>query len=359
MTDRERFLASMSFGEIDRLCIAPGDLRGATITRWHKEGLPKDADIDEYFGFDRWESLPVNYGFIPPIEPRTLEETEKYKIWIDGVGAKRMDFKELPEPGFVTRKWFEFAVKNRRDFQNIKEKMDPATPERLPADWKKRVKEYADRDYVLGAALVPGLFGIVRHWVGFENLCIMTIENPQLVHEMMDYLADFNISLLERALSEVKIDYIEFFEDMAYKTAMMISPEMYHKFMMPGYKRLVRFLKDHDVPVICVDSDGHISELIPLWIEAGVNATSPVEIAANNDVLAYRKKFGEKMAYWGAIDKRQLSKDIETVEIEIMSKVPAMAKLGGYIPNVDHAVPADIPLENYEYALELIRSIRF
>jgi len=40
-----------------------------------------------------------------------------------------------------------------------------------------------------------------------------------------------------------------------------------------------------------------------------------------------------------------------------MKKVPYLLKEGGYIPFVDHAVPPDVPLENFKYYLELVNKI--
>ena len=53
-----------------------------------------------------------------------------------------------------------------------------------------------------------------------------------------------------------------------------------------------------------MDSDGYIEELIPIWIDSGINVCDPIEVAALNDIVHYREKFGTKMAYTGGIDKR-------------------------------------------------------
>ena len=52
---------------------------------------------------------------------------------------------------------------------------------------------------------------------------------------------------------------------------------------------------------------GTSRELIPLWIEAGINVCEPIEVAAGNDIVAYRKHFGRQMAYLGGIDKRAIA----------------------------------------------------
>jgi len=178
---------------------------------------------------------------------------------IDSLGAKRIDHKVLPTPGFVTRKWLEFPVKNRADFLEMIKRYNPSSPERYPADWEQRKPHWQNRTFVLGLTL-QSMFWRLRDWVGFEGLCAMFYDNSMLVHEMMEYVAD-----LERALSEVDADYVFFNEDMAYKTASMISPKMVKQFMWPRYRKIVWFLRDKGVSVLIMDCDGHISELIPQY----------------------------------------------------------------------------------------------
>jgi len=356
MNARERFLETMLFGTPDRIPYHFGGPRQSTLEAWYRQGLPRGTDVTRLVGYDRWEHLGVNLGPVPPFEETVIEETATHKIWIDNLGAKRIDHKILPTPGFVTRKWLEFPVKNRRDFLEMTKRYDPSSPERYPADWDRRVERWRNRDFVLGGTL-QSMFWRVRDWVGFEGLCMMCCDNPNLVHEMMEYVADFTVAALDKALSEVDVDYFYFNEDMAYKTASMISPEMVKTFMWPRYRKIVRFLRDKGVSVLVMDCDGHISELIPVWLDVGINVVSPVEIAAGNDPVAYRKKYGKNLGMFGGIDKRELRFDKARVRAEVMSKVPWLVEQGGYIPSVDHGIPPDVPVRNFLYMCELVKEI--
>lgn len=66
-------------------------------------------------------------------------------------------------------------------------------------------------------------------------------------------------------------------------------------------------------------------------------------MAAGNDIMAYRRQFGKKMAYTGGIDKGAL-----TVGGEAMRKGgPPLLEEGGFIPSCDHGVPPDISWPNF------------
>ena len=356
MNARERFLATMTFGRPDRIPYHFGGPRESTFAAWYKQGLSRDMDFYRWLGYDHWEGLPVNLGPLPAFEEVVLEETARYKVWIDNLGAKRIDHKVLPTPGFVTRKWLEFPVKNRQDWVEMRRRYDPETPGRLPENWSERVERWRSRDFVLGLT-IQSMFWRVRDWVGFEGLCTMLHDDPTLVHEMMEHVVELTVAVLDEPLRQVNVDYVYFNEDMAYKTASMISPAMVKEFLWPGYRRLVRFFRERGVSVLIMDCDGHIGELIPLWLDVGITCVSPVEVAAHNDPLAYRKRFGRDLLMMGGIDKRELRFDKERVRREVLSKVPWLIEQGGYVPQVDHGVPPDIPLRNFLYLCELLKEI--
>lgn len=89
-------------------------------------------------------------------------------------------------------------------------------------------------------------------------------------------------------------------EDTTYKGSSMISPEMVRKFLLPHYLRLNDLLRTNRVKVIMVDSEGYCEELIPIWLEAGFDEFTPVEIAAGNDPVAIPKQYPKQVAMMGA-----------------------------------------------------------
>ena len=132
---------------------------------------------------------------------------------------------------------------------------------------------------------------------------------------------------------------------------------MFKEFMYPQYVRLISFLKSHGAKLVFVDCDGYPgNELTALWLDAGVDAVSPCEIAAGNDLIQLRKDF-PKLGMYGGIDKRVLAQSKEAIDREVLSKVPWLLERGGYIPHVDHAVPHDVPLENYIYYRKLLTRV--
>jgi len=366
MTARERFITTLNFGKSDRIFYAFGHPRKATMAAWYLQGLPRMAEAGDYgcpkemldfIGEDPILRLPIELNSFPLFEERILRETGHSRIWIDENGITAEDAgANLNTPGFRTRRYVEHPVKNAEDWRRMRdEHFDPHAAGRYPDDWDEQARKLKGHEVPV-EVVIPSLYWKARDWVGFENLSVMFYDNPSLVHEMMEYHAWFMMETLRRGLSDVEVDCVVLNEDMCYKHAMMISPQMFREFMMPHYKRLAGFLRSHRVQILTVDSDGCNAQLIPLLIESGFNCICPMEIAAQNDPVEYRKKYGRQIAFWGAIDKRLLTTK-ESVYREVMSKVPWLVEQGGYRPGVDHAVPPTAHLRGFLYMVELIKAI--
>ena len=365
MTGRERFLATMSHKPTDRPPNWEMGIWGQTADRWFAEGMPRDKVYldffvgEPYFDFDLRRDMGVNTEMVPPFDEETLEEDERYVIVRHATGVVSKALKEGTVRG--TRpsmdQYLDFPVKDRQDFLKIKERYDPHSPVRYPLFWESNARAWRNRDYVLAWHAQgeghAGLYWRARQWMGTEGLSLAFHDNPKLVHEMFDFHADFVIEVTKRALADVEIDYFYFGEDIAYKTAPLVSPQTYREFFVPRYKRMIEHLKNSGVKHVALDSDGNLEVLLPMVMECGFDSIVPCEIAAGMEPLELRRKFGRKLGLWGGIDKRALSRDKKAIEEEMLRKVPQLLEDGGYIPHLDHTFPPDIPYENFLYYLEL------
>ncbi|MDP6111993.1 MAG: uroporphyrinogen decarboxylase family protein, partial [Planctomycetota bacterium] len=217
-------------------------------------------------------------------------------------------------------------------------------------DFEKRCASLQDRDYI-GSIHFNGPFWQLREWCGFEGLCMLMLDDPDLVHDMCRFWADFVSATMAPILERVQLDSVGISEDMAYKVKSMISPAMVREFLLPVYEQWIPEIKASGCPIIDMDSDGFIGELIPIWIDVGINCCDPIEVAAGNDIVAFREQFGTSMAYKGGVDKRAIAKGGETMKAEVMRVVPPLIATGGFIPSCDHGVPPDISWPNFiEYA---------
>ena len=368
MTPRERMLAALCFGKPDRVPLRPGGGRRSTLKTWHEQGLPESVKNYAEYAYRQaggtlpWEpggpGFPVNERMIPLFEQKILEERERSRVVQDWKG-NICEIENIFTPeyllnaiDFVTRRWIKCPVETRADWEDMKRRYDADAPERLPADPAAAGKALESRDTFLELHF-SGPFWQVREWVGFETLCTLFYDDPAFVGEMIAFWSDHVARLLERALAVVKPDCVHLSEDMAYKGYSMISPAMARQYLLPVWTRWGDIVRKAGVPLYGMDSDGFIGELIPLWIEAGINVCDPIEVAAGNDIVAFRRTFGRDMAYRGGVDKRAMAKGGAALRAEI-DRLRPVVEDGGYVPGCDHGVPPDVSWPNYVETVRLL-----
>ncbi|HEY82946.1 MAG TPA: hypothetical protein G4O01_06640 [Dehalococcoidia bacterium] len=380
MPNRERFRA-ICLGE------RPGDVAimdwfnrywTDTPKEWVKQGAPRDILKPE--GFNRYfqmehihnlqeivsehnradlpeaeagEGFYVTPPILPVFEKKVIREDARHRVEMTYGGSVVEVSKEFP---WRMPKYLERPVRDRATWNEYRKRLDPYTPERWPADWWGFVEKVNSEDTPT-LIMVEGFFGILREWTGLENLLYMFYDDPGLVEDMMDQVLYLDLGILQRVVRDIKIDFVRIWEDMAYKAGPLISPDMVRKFMVPRYRKLTDFLHSQGIDIIHLDSDGNITELIPIWLEVGINFLWPLEVAAGMDAVALRKKYGKELILSGNIDKRVFARGKEAIKEEVMSKVPFLVETGGYFPGLDHAIPPDISLEDFRYFINLLREI--
>ena len=370
MNERERYLATIHFDTPDRVPLSPGGGRKSTLEAWHAQGLPEDIgnlSIGEYAYREvggtipfptRAEGFSINERMVPYFEEKVIErkgDTQIVQDWkgnICEISSKYTTEYLRNAIDFVTRRWIKCPVENRDDWESMKKRYDADDPSRLPENPEKLGKRLADREYPITFGF-SGPFWQLREWLGFEGLCEMFYDDPDFVKDMIDFWQNHVSRLLERALSCVIPDEVHLSEDMAYKSFSMISPDMVREFLLPAWSKWGQIIRDAGVPNYGMDSDGFIGELIPIWIEAGINVCDPIEVAAGNDINDFRKRFGKNMAYRGGVDKRAMAKGGKVI-IDEISRLRPVIDDGGYIPSCDHGIPADVSWPNFLSYMKLL-----
>ena len=291
------------------------------------------------------------YSLVPAFAEEVLHEDADTRTVRDEAGVTKRVFRRHAES--TMPQWLDYPVKSRRDFEELKRRLDPASPERYPADWDAFAEWWRGREVPLG--LGPGSFygHTLQRWIGTERLLMLFCDDPAFVEEMLEFLEGFFLELLQRFLApdgplggRVRFDFASFGEDIAYKGRSFLSPSMFRRFIQPHYVSIVQLLRASGIEVIFVDSDGYIGELIPLWLEVGINGFSPLEVAAGMEAMVLRREYGDKIILAGGIDKRALNRGGEAIEAEI-DRARALLDLGRYFPAADHSVPPDVPYGNF------------
>lgn len=355
MTNRERIINTLMFKEVDRppFFFAFGPWT-ETEERWRKEGLEPGKSWDEGFGFDPGilSLETVNLGYYPPFEEKILEDKGDSVIRIDYRGIILEDRKD----GGSIPKFIDYPVKTVSDWEKLKaERLDPDDPGRFPSDWLELAKKYNEGDQAIQIGDYPyGLFGTLRDMMGVEELLVAFYDEPEMIKDMMGHLTDCWIRIYEKVCKDVKVDIIHMWEDMSGKQGSLISPAMIREFMLPNYKKIKDFADAHGIMIFSLDTDGNCEELVPLYMESGINFMYPFEVAAGSDIVSYRKRY-PTLGIMGGIDKQEIAKGPEAIDREL-ERIAEMFKYKGYIPALDHLIHPEISLEDFKYFVTKLKS---
>ena len=187
--------------------------------------------------------------------------------------------------------------------------------------------------------------------MGTEGVSFGWYDQPNLMHDIMEFWADFLIEAARPILEHTTVEFVVISEDLSMRTGPLIGPDLYRRFILPRLERTARFLKSHGVRYLAVDTDGNPEVLLPMMMDAGVDVLRPLEQAADQNPLRLRRTFGRELRLWGGVDKRELTRGPKAIDAHLRTLAPLIDE-GGFIPTVDHSVPPDVSWPHFRHYLD-------
>jgi hypothetical protein len=310
---KQRFLGTLSGKEADRFPYFDLDPDEKTVEKWHREGLPGETSVAEFFNLETHHSVGLTIRSYPYFE-------------------KTADL--LTDPSSFARHY------------------DPDDPSRYDPDFVERCRRLEKEGRVVyvdasGGGLLQMLG--VGNWKSLVAASLALLEEPLMVDELLDRTTDFYCVCLERVLSKVSVDYAAIYEPIAANTGPVISPAMFERFAMPGHRKVLGLLEKFNVPLrILCTTGGNLTSLLPPLIEAGINGLWISNILdVGMEYAALRRTFGPDIALIGGIDAGALCRDENAVRKTIEETVPQLLEGGCYLPCLDDRPRSNISFARY------------
>jgi uroporphyrinogen decarboxylase len=192
---------------------------------------------------------------------------------------------------------------------------------------------------------------------GNENWWIYLITRPDFCIALLEKLADIQRKIYMNGLDLVG-KYITILrlggEDFGTQRGLFISKNMFHAIVKPILKSVYKPIKERYLNLnpqgkILFHSDGSIRDLIPDFIDLGIDVLDPVQPrAVGMNGFELKRDFGNQISFHGGIDTQGVLPwgTIENVELEVRRKIEMFAPGGGYILSPSHTVQSDVPVEN-------------
>ena len=368
MNHRERVNAIMHYETYDRMPVVAFGYWRETLEKWRREGhiTPEEAegysDNNEYdlailrrLGFDfNWAGGVSGDSFLKP-----CFQNETLYVEPDGCVVSRNSEGLIvrTKPGVVSiPSHVGTSLTGREAWEEMYLPKLTYSADRVRFD-EMRARFSGIRAKGLPCYLEIGsLYGKVRNLVGVEELAYLAADDEELYKEIIDTVANLCFKVAERALeSGIEFDYAHYWEDICFKTGPLIRPSVFAELVGPWYRKISDLLNAHGVDIISVDCDGKIDELVPIWLENGVNTMFPIEVGTwGASFDRWRAAYGRGLRGVGGMDKRVFAQDRAAVDREI-ERLKPIVDLGGYIPCPDHRIPPDAVWENVQYYCDRFR----
>lgn len=263
--------------------------------------------------------------------------------------AKEADYSVYKDKKYEI-KW----VTEGKGFINNEEEFDKFKwPKEEDIDYSKL--EEVNKYLPDGMKIISGCTGIWEStWMtmGFDSFSYNLVENPSLVERVFDKFAKIHFNIWKNAISFENIGAMWYTDDLAYTEGLMVSPQVYRKYLFPWLKKIGDLCKEKNIPFI-LHSDGKLDEILNDLIDIGFNAIHPVEPKAM-DIVELKKKVAGKLCLIGNIDlgytlTRGTPLDVRK---EVKERLKYVAPGGGYCLGSSNSIPIYVPLENYKAMID-------
>ncbi len=360
-TPRERFHQIMRFECPGRTLATLGGIWPSCFERWAAEGMPAGIasvpQLWEHFDLDPhiWCGPQARIYVNPPFPREVQAETDDTVTYVNHLGITCTEFKQ---DAYKSMPHFEaFPVQSRADWDAYKERLQ-WQPDRIGDRWEEHKAQLrqSTAPVILFLDRVASLYGSLRDMVGTAELSLLFYDDPEMINDMMDTVTALCLQCVDALFDDYVPDAVCMWEDMAYKTAPLVSPALVRDLMVPRYKQMTAKLKEKGVPYIFLDSDGFCDQLIPLWLDAGIDGLVPMERQCGMHPDVYREKY-PTLLMCGGIDKKALAKGPEAIDREI-DMVRRTIATGGFIPWFDHGLPHDVPWQHFVYFVDQLKQLR-
>ena len=200
----------------------------------------------------------------------------------------------------------------------------------------------------LGLSLVDNVtLGRPTEWM------MMLLTEKETCHELMDRSVEASISCL-KLIKDAVGDYCFAWgiaaDDFGTQQREFVNPDLWAEMIKPHYKKLCEWIHKNTKWKTFLHSCGSIYNLIPHFIEAGVDILNPIQTsAANMDPARLKKEFGKRIVFWGGgCDTQQILGNAlpEEIDRHVKERLSIFAPGGGYVFNQIHNIQSNVPVDN-------------
>ena len=368
MTHRERVVAALSHNQPDMVPIDFASTRDSSIVVEGYERLKSHfriqaenvltsrmmrvVDADERI----LQALDIDTrGVYPAAPPDIMLDERRYR---DEWGAER-----VRPPGSYYYDEVSFPLAGQITVKDIAAYPwpDPHDPIRRQG-LRERVRQIHDELQCAAVLNLPsGFIHASQYLRGFEDWFLDFARDRRLLAALFDAVLEVNLATCEEILEEVgdEVDVLLASDDLGMQNGLMVSPAAYRDLIKPRHAKYFQLMHDMSPGKVLFHTCGSVVDIMDDLVEIGVDVLHPVQITAKGmDPRELKKRWGDKLAFWGAIDTHRVLPlgNPDEVKTEVARLIEELGQGGGYVLGAVHNIQPDVSLDNilvmYRHARE-------
>ena len=198
------------------------------------------------------------------------------------------------------------------------------------------------------------LFPLERSFAmqGMDTFLVNLMKRPDFAEALLKKIASLCKELMGHFLEAAgeNLDIIKIGDDIGMQKGLLMSPKTYRQILKPIHADFISFIKERTKAKVFFHTDGDVFDLIPDFIEIGVDILNPIQTSAGkmSDLPELKKQFGKTLTFCGAVDTHSILPmgTPQQVRDEVKRVIEVLAPGGGYMLSSVHTIMDDVPPEN-------------
>ncbi len=192
-----------------------------------------------------------------------------------------------------------------------------------------------------------GVLENVTSIVGYDNLCIMLYEEPDLVQAIFDHVGERLLGYYENSVGADAVGFISSNDDWGFNTQTFLSTADMRKYVFPWHKKIVEAAHKHGKPCI-LHSCGYFGDVIEDVIE---DMKFDGRHSYEDNIIPVEKAYemlNGRIAVMGGIDMDFItSRTPEEIYGRARAMLERTQERGGYMLGSGNSIPTYVPFENF------------
>ncbi len=205
-----------------------------------------------------------------------------------------------------------------------------------------------------------GVFECVQDLVGYENLCYLSVDDPDLYADLFKRVGEISRSIWSRFIKEFGDIYcvLRIGDDLGFRTQTLLSIDDIKTHIIPVYKSIIDLVHAAGKPFL-LHSCGKIFDIMDSLInDAKIDAKH-----SNEDQIApfsfWVDTYGDKIGNFGGIDTDALCRlSPDELKDYIEKVLNANIGKGGFAFGSGNSIPNYVPANNYCNMIQIVRKYR-